>query len=286
MQHNNLPDNLNSTSVDAANGREMAETAVQTATLNVVADGQLPADDGKDETKKIRYRAKPKFPMPVSAKLLALDLDGTLLDTADDIATAANRMRAAFGFGPLEAIVIRNFIGRGIANLVSLSMKSAVGELGAGATKVAIAQFEKQYESCLADTSRPFPGVFEGLELFKEKGFKLACITNKSERFVLPLLEKTALADYFELVVCGDSLAEKKPHPLPIQHTAKQFGVKVEELVLIGDSMHDAAAARAAGCPVFIVPYGYNEGQELRGLDCDAFIDDLSAALKYVKITV
>lgn len=277
-------DNLNNTSVDAANEQKVAETADRTDTLPVVADSLVPAADGKDETKKIRYRAKPKFPMPVSAKLLLLDLDGTLLDTVGDIATAANRMREAFGFGPLDAAVIRNFIGRGIANLVSLSMKSAVGELGSGATKVAMAQFEKQYESCLADTSRPYPGVFEGLELFKEVGFKLACITNKSERFVLPLLEKTGLADYFELVVSGDSLAEKKPHPLPIQHAAKHFGVKIDELIFIGDSMHDAAAARAAGCPVFIVPYGYNEGQELRGLDCDAFIDDLPAALKYVKI--
>ena len=285
MQQNNMSDNSQNTSVDAVNEDELAETSSQSHTLTVAAVVPVLADVGKDETKKIRYRAKPKFPMPVSAKVLLLDLDGTLVDTAGDIATAANRMRAAFGFGALEPAVIRNFIGRGIANLVSLSMKSAVGELGAGATKVAIAQFEKQYESCLADTSRPFPGVFEGLELFKEKGFKLACITNKSERFTLPLLEKTALAGYFDLVVSGDSLAEKKPHPLPIQHAAKHFGVKVEELVFIGDSMHDAAAARAAGCPVFIVPYGYNEGQELRGLDCDAFIDDLPAALKYVKIT-
>jgi phosphoglycolate phosphatase len=109
-------------------------------------------------------------------------------------------------------------------------------------------------------------------------------VTNKAERFTVPLLEKSGLAPYFELIVSGDTLDEKKPHPLPIQHAAKHFGVNVEEVVMIGDSMHDAAAARAAGCPVLIVPYGYNEGQELRGLDCDAFIDDLPSALKYVKV--
>lgn len=163
-------------------------------------------------------------------------------------------------------------------------MKSAVGELGVSSIKVAIAQFEKQYEAGIADQTRAFTGVFEGLSLFKEKGFKLACITNKAERFTLPLLEKTSLADYFALVISGDTLPEKKPHPLPIQHAATHFGVKVDEVVMIGDSMHDAAAARAAGCPVFIVPYGYNEGQELRGLDCDAFIDDFPSASKYVKI--
>ncbi|MFN7475099.1 MAG: phosphoglycolate phosphatase [Burkholderiales bacterium] len=238
----------------------------------------------KADAKKIRYRAKPKFPMPVTAKVLLLDLDGTMLDTAGDITTAVNRMRAAFGFGPLDLPVVRNFIGRGIANLVSQSMKSSVGELGATASKVAIAQFEKQYEACLADVSRAFPGVFEGLELFREKGFRLGCVTNKAERFTLPLMERTGLAPYFELVLSGDSLDEKKPHPLPLQHAADFFEARIDEVIMIGDSMHDAAAARAAGCPVFIVPYGYNEGQELRGLDCDAFIDDLPSAMKYVKV--
>lgn len=275
-------------SIDEALGAEMPETARSTDTPAdegvLIVERQVGAGVPSEETKKIRYRAKPKFPMPVPAKVLLLDLDGTLLDTAPDIALAINQMRAAFGFGPLESAVVRNFIGRGIVYLVSQSMKNSVGELGASAAKVAVAQFEKQYETCLSQTSRPFPGVFEGLELFREKGFKLACVTNKAERFALPLLEATGLAPYFELVLSGDSLTEKKPHPLPLQHAAKHFSVKIDEVVLIGDSMHDAAAARAAGCPVFIVPYGYNEGQELRGLDCDAFIDDLPSALKYVRV--
>jgi phosphoglycolate phosphatase len=236
------------------------------------------------EPKKIRYRAKPKFPMPVATKVFLLDLDGTLLDTAGDITTAVNAMRAAFGFGTLELGVVRNMIGRGIANLVSQAMKPSVGELGVSASKVAVAQFEKQYEAVLTQSSRPYPGVFEGLELMREKGFRLGCVTNKAERFSLPLLEATGLAPYFELVVSGDSLPEKKPHPLPLTHAAKHFDANIDTLVMIGDSMHDAACARAAGCPVFIVPYGYNEGQELRGLDCDAFIDDLPSALKYARL--
>ncbi len=275
-------------SIDGAIGAEMPETGRTTDTLSdevgVVALQETGVVEPKEEAKKIRYRAKPKFPMPVAAKVLLFDLDGTLLDTAPDIAGAINHMRAAFGFGPLDVGVVRNYIGRGIAHLVSQSMKNSVGELGASASKVAVAQFEKQYETCLSQTTRPFPGVFEGLELFREKGFKLACITNKAERFTLPLLEATGLAAYFELVLSGDSLGERKPHPLPVQHAAKHFAVRIEEVLLIGDSMHDAAAARAAGCPVFIVPYGYNEGQELRGLDCDAFIEDLPSALKYVRV--
>ena len=277
-----------SPSIDGVIGAEVPETGRTTGTSPensvFVTQQEADVDAPKEEAKKIRYRAKPKFPMPVPAQVLLLDLDGTLLDTAPDIALAINQMRAAFGFGPLETGVVRNFIGRGIAHLVSEAMKNAVGALGASASKVAVAQFEKQYESCLTQTTRPFPGVFEGLQLFREKGFKLACITNKAERFTLPLLEATGLAAYFELVLSGDSPAEKKLRPLPLQHAAKHFAVKIDEVVLIGDSMHDAAAARAAGCPVFIVAYGYNEGQELRGLDCDAFIDDLPSALKYVRV--
>jgi phosphoglycolate phosphatase len=279
---------LQNTSLDEPIQPEMPEDARQSDTLTDASSGGVttPAGEIKEDAKKIRYRAKPKFPMPVAAKVLLIDLDGTLLDTAGDIAIAANKMREAFGFGPLDTAVIRNFIGRGIPHLVSQTMKSAVGELGASSVKVAVAQFEKQYEANLAVTTKPFPGVLEGLELFREKGFQLACITNKAERFTLPLLETLGLAGVFALVIAGDTLSEKKPHPLPIEHAAKHFGVKIDEVVMIGDSMHDTAAARAAGCPVFIVPYGYNEGQELRGLDCDAFIDDLPTALKYAKIAL
>ena len=285
-QSNQVPNS----SIDEPIGAKMPEIARTTDTsaeeVVLVVEQEADAEAPKEEAKKTRYRAKPKFPMPIPAKVLLLDLDGTLLDTAPDIALAINQMRAAFGFAPLETGVVRNYIGRGTAHLVSQSMKNSVGELGASASKVAVAQFEKQYQNCLAQTTRPFAGVFEGLALFREKGFKLACVTNKAERFTLPLLEATGLARHFELVLSGDSLAEKKPHPLPLQHAAKHFGVMIEEVVLIGDSIHDAAAARAAGCPVFIVPYGYNEGQELRGLDCDAFIEDLPSALKYVRVGV
>ena len=128
--------------------------------------------------------------------------------------------------------------------------------------KVAVANFERQYEKCFGDTSRPYPGVIDGLNALKDKGLRLGCVTNKAEKFTLPLLQRTGLADYFELTLSGDSLPEKKPHPLPMLHAAEFFGAANAEVLLIGDSVNDAEAARAAGSPVFIVPYGYNEGQE------------------------
>jgi len=234
--------------------------------------------------KKHRFRAKPKFAFPVPLKAVLLDLDGTLLDTAVDIAKAANMMRASLGFAPLEPALITTFVGKGIPNLVSKTLKDAVGEVGPTALKVAVANFERQYEKCFGDSSAPFPGVVDGLNALREKGFRLGCVTNKVEKYTLPLLEKTGLSAYFEITLSGDSLPEKKPHPLPLKHAAEFFGCSTAEMLMIGDSVNDAEAARAAGSPVFIVPYGYNEGQELRGLDCDAFIDDVPAALKFVKL--
>ncbi len=251
--------------------------------VDIGSQADVPAD-GDVVVKKPKLRAKPKFAFPVPLRAVLLDLDGTLLDTVGDIATAANMMRAALGFVPLDPALIKTYVGKGIANLVAKTLKDAVGEVGPTALKVAVANFERQYDKCFGDTSIPFPGVIDGLNALRDKGFRLGCVTNKAEKFTLPLLEKSGLSGYVELVLSGDSLPEKKPHPLPLQHAAKFFDCNTAELLLIGDSVNDAEAARAAGCPVFIVPYGYNEGQELRGLDCDAFIDDIPSALKFVKV--
>ena len=267
-----------SSSTGAAAGGIAVETSVD---IGFQADAL--ADAGL-VVKKPKLRAKPKFSFPIPLKAVLLDLDGTLLDTVGDIATAANMMRASFGFAPLDPAVIKTYVGKGIANLVAKTLKDAVGEVGPTALKVAVANFERQYEKCFGDTSIPFPGVVDGLEALRDKGFRLGCVTNKAEKFTRPLLEKTGLGRYFAIILSGDSLPEKKPHPLPLQHAAKFFECSTAELLLIGDSVNDAEAARAAGCPVFIVPYGYNEGQELRGLDCDVFIDDIPAALKFVKL--
>ena len=271
-----------STSTSSSTGAAAGGIAVETP-VDIGSQADALADAGV-VVKKPKLRAKPKFSFPIPLKAVLLDLDGTLLETVGDIATAANMMRASFGFAPLDPAVIKTYVGKGIANLVAKTLKDAVGEVGPTALNVAVANFERQYEKCFGDTSIPFPGVVDGLEALRDKGFRLGCVTNKAEKFTLPLLEKTGLSGYFEIILSGDSLPEKKPHPLPLQHAAKFFECSTAELLLIGDSVNDAEAARAAGCPVFIVPYGYNEGQELRGLDCDVFIDDISAALKFVKL--
>ncbi len=249
-------------------------------------------DDCDDEiivapvAKKGKPRAKPKYAFPIPIRAVVVDLDGTMIDTVGDIATAANRMRASLGFAPLPDEIIKNFVGKGIPNLVSQTLKDVVGEVGATALKVAIGVFERHYEQCATDSFVIYPGVLEGLSALQAAGFRLGCITNKAEKFTLPILEKAGLLRYFEIVVSGDTVAERKPHPLPVLHAAQFFNVEPSQLLMIGDSHSDAKAARAAGSPTFIVTYGYNEGEQLRGLDCDAFLLELPEALKFVKLMV
>jgi len=176
-----------------------------------------------------------------------------------------------------------SYIGNGISWLVK---RALTGDMHAEPEKALYRQampiFEMHYTE-LSLLSQPFEGVITGLDAMRAAGYRMGCITNKSSRFTEPLLEASGLAKYFEIVVSGDSLPEKKPHPLPLLHAAKFFGVAIEQVLLIGDSLNDALAARAAGCPIFCVPYGYNHGKSVEGLDIDAVIPDIPAALNLIK---
>jgi phosphoglycolate phosphatase len=225
----------------------------------------------------------PKTAFPLHVKAVAIDLDGTMLDTVEDLAIAVNMMLQRIGRAPLDQLLVRNFVGKGINNLVERSL------VGALEGKPDAATFEKAlpiYMECYAEVNgrytTQYPQVREGLEALKAAGFQLACVTNKSERYTLPLLAQTKLDSYFSLVVAGDTLAKKKPDPLPLTHVAEKFGVKTAQLLMIGDSLNDAQAARAAGCPIFCVGYGYNEGADVRSLDVDAIVETILDASKLI----
>ncbi len=222
-----------------------------------------------------------QFPLDISA--IVIDLDGTLLDSAPELAQAANRMLRDLGRPAVSQELLMSYIGNGISWLVKRALTGDMhAEPDAALYEKALPVFEKHYSSTLLG-SKPYPGVFDGLKAMKEAGFRLGCITNTVARFTEPLLQGSGMAHYFDIVLSGDTLAEKKPHPLPLLHSAEFFDVPAERLLLIGDSLNDTLAARAAGCPVFCVPYGYNHGEPVDGLDQDAIIDDLSAALKLIK---
>lgn len=220
--------------------------------------------------------------LPVPVKGVAFDLDGTLLDTLPDIAAAADRMLADVGRAAAGQETVRRYVGNGIARLTKRLLTAEMeGEPPADFFARALELFERHYRATLTGRTKAFAGVEEGLRRFAAEGLKLACITNKAESFTLPLLEATGLRRYFDLVLSGDSLPKKKPDPLPLLHCARQFGALPGELLVVGDSANDTRAARAAGCPVFCVPYGYSAG-EVRDLDCDAIVGDLIEASKLI----
>lgn len=219
------------------------------------------------------------FPLPVKA--VVIDLDGTLLDTAEDLADAAAAMLADLGKPTVALAEIKTYIGNGVSRLVKRALtRDMNAEPPAEEFEQALELFQKHYGEWVSRKSRPFPGVVEGLQALHAAGYHLACITNKAERFTVPLLQDTGLFDFFELVLSGDTLPEKKPSPLPLLHACQTFGVEPEELLLIGDSLNDTQAARAAGCPVFCVPYGYNRGRPVAELDLDAVVPSLAEAAK------
>lgn len=225
------------------------------------------------------------LPRPLPIKAVVIDLDGTLLDTAPDLADAAMAMAADLGLPAIDLAEVKTYIGNGVSRLVKRVLTrdmfaDPAPELFAQALPI----YEKHYAEWVSRKSRPFPGVVEGLQAFRALGVHVACITNKAERFTVPLLRDTGLIDFFELILSGDTLPEKKPSPLPLLHACQVFGVEPDELLLIGDSLNDTQAARAAGCPVFCVPYGYNRGRPVSELDLDAVVSSLAeATTKVVK---
>jgi phosphoglycolate phosphatase len=221
----------------------------------------------------------------VPAKAVLLDLDGTLLDTAPDLLEAANGMLTELGRPEVLIADIRAYVGRGIPNLVKrlLAGRLDAADEPAPPPAAPLASFRRHYADSNGRYAALYPGVKEGLDALAAMNLPLACITNKAEAFTAPLLERTGLAPYFKVVVSGDTLPRAKPDPMPIIWVCGHFDLKPKDMLMIGDSVNDAKAARAAGCPVFIVPYGYNEGQDVRKLDCDAIVASLFDATKLIK---
>jgi phosphoglycolate phosphatase len=219
-------------------------------------------------------------------KAVAIDLDGTMLDTVEDLALAVNHMLVELELPTLAISLVRTFVGKGLANLVSRSVTASLGrEPDAAFLAHALPIYEASYDQVNGQTTTIYPGVNEGLERLAAAGFPMACVTNKSQRFTGPLLERIGFARYFSLVLSGDSLPKCKPDPLPLTHAASHFGVAPQEMLMIGDSVNDAQAARAAGCPIFCVTYGYNEGQDVRSLDVDAIVATLTDAANLIRRT-
>lgn len=212
------------------------------------------------------------------------DLDGTLLDTAPQIAEAANRMLVALGKPMLPQAQISTYIGEGVQNLIK---RCLTGNLHDEPDAELFARAQPLYHDFYANNatdSQPFPRVMPALQQLQSQGYLLACVTNKPEKFTLPLLEKAGLADFFEIVVSGDTLPKKKPDPLPLLHICQKLGALPAEAVLVGDSETDVQAAHAAGCFVVTVPYGYNQGREIDVATVDATVQQLTEVVDLLEL--
>ena len=198
------------------------------------------------------------------------DLDGTLLDTVDDLHEAANRMLAELGRPLRTREEIRNFVGKGIPKLVERCL--ADPDVSAADFDAAVEVFRTHYRETNGSKSAPYDTVRETLDALKASGVSMGVVTNKAQDFAVPLLEATGLADYFGAVVCGGMLPNKKPAPDMLLHACELLSVGKERAIMVGDSGNDALCAQAAGVPVLLMTYGYTEGVPVDTINCDGLL--------------
>ncbi len=207
-------------------------------------------------------------------ELILIDLDGTLVDSVPDLAYCVDRMMEAVGREPWGEARVRDWVGNGVERLVRRALVGALdGEPDEAEFERAYPVFLELYAEHNGERSRPYPGVVEGLEWMAAEGFTLGCITNKAARFTEPLLEALDLTRFFRITISGDTLPKKKPDPLPLLYACEHFGVQPAAALMLGDSVSDVKAARAAGFAIVCVSYGYNHGNDIRDAVPDAVID-------------
>jgi phosphoglycolate phosphatase len=199
-----------------------------------------------------------------------------MLDTMPDFEVAINLMREELGLAPITAAQIELMVGKGSENLVRRVLALDFDEEGVERMfGQAMEAYQRHYLVINGRHSEVYADVVSGLQAMKANGLRLACVTNKPVAFARPLLALKGLDGYFEVLFGGDSFEKKKPHPMPLLKACEHFDLPPSQVVAIGDSSNDAEAARAAGCPVLTVPYGYNHGVGIHETDSDGIVDTL-----------
>jgi phosphoglycolate phosphatase len=210
-------------------------------------------------------------------EMILIDVDGTLVDSVPDLAYCVDEMMKRLDRPTHGEAKVRNWVGNGVERLCR---RALVGQLDGEPSDEEFARaypiFLALYAENTSKRSILYPGVREGLDYLQSQGYKLGCVTNKAAQFTIPLLKDLGVHDGFEVIVCGDDLPEKKPHPMPLLHAAEKLGVTPGQSLMVGDSMSDVKAARAAGFQIICMSYGYNHGQDIRDSEPDAVIDSLA----------
>jgi phosphoglycolate phosphatase len=208
-------------------------------------------------------------------KAIIWDLDGTLVDSAPDIATALNTVLNEQGLNSCTIPKVRMMIGGGVAKLIERAFRGSRTELDAAGAEALVPRFMEIYTVCATDNTKLSPSAGRALSYFYNAGVKQGLCTNKPEKVSHKILHSLDIRGYFSSIIGGDSTAQKKPHPLPLQTVMKQLDVNPSECIMIGDSGADVGAARAAGVPVILVPDGYT-GVPAESLGADFVLKSLS----------
>lgn len=209
--------------------------------------------------------------------MILIDVDGTLVDSVPDLVFCVDEMMQALGMPLRGEAKVRTWVGNGVERLVRRALVDSLnGEPDDELFARAYPLFLELYAENTSKRSRLYPGVLEGLDYLQSAGFKLGCVTNKAEQFTLPLLKDLGIHDRFGIIVSGDTLSEKKPHPMPLLYAARFFDVMPQQSLMLGDSVSDVKAARAAGFHIICMSYGYNHGVDIREAEPDAVIDSMA----------
>ena len=214
-----------------------------------------------------------------ASRALLFDLDGTLVDSVPDLSRAVDQMLQALGRDPVGSTRVSQWVGNGVDMLVRRALAGSLNPPAEGDDEIlplALELFQAAYAQANGRSSQVYPGVGTLLEYCRENAVPMAVVTNKPTAFTGPLLARLELAGFFQQVVCGDTLAQKKPHPAPLVHACEQLEVTVDRVTMIGDSRVDVEAARAAGCAAVCVSYGYNRGEPVSRAGADLVVDSLA----------
>ncbi|MFZ5466640.1 MAG: phosphoglycolate phosphatase [Pseudomonadota bacterium] len=217
-------------------------------------------------------------------KMVLFDLDGTLIDSVPDLAYCVDEMMKLLDMPLRGEAAVRNWVGNGVERLVERALTNDLnGKPDAVLFARAMPIFNQLYLDNTSGRSFLFPGVKEGLEYVKSLGLRMGCVTNKAERFTVPLLKDLGVFDAFETVISGDTLPVKKPDPGPLFYAAGWFHCAPFDALMVGDSISDVKAARAAGFDIVCMSYGYNHGEDIRNYHPDAVIDSMVELKELVK---
>ena len=221
---------------------------------------------------------------PAAFDAAIIDLDGTMVDTLGDFAQALGRMLDDLALPGIERTHIERMVGKGSEHLIKSVLHHVLAQAGQAPAAInteaiypqAWARYQHHYLAINGQYAQVYPGVPEGLQALRSAGLRLACLTNKPTAFALPLLRAKGLDSFFDQVFGGDAFERKKPDPLPLVKTYAALGSAPARTLMVGDSSNDAQAARAAGCPVVLVTYGYNHGQPATDVDADGWVESLA----------